>query len=379
MALRGTGPPSPAPSRRRATSIWPAVLLLAVPAAVAMLCNQPGTYVGDNRFEQYWSPGWRILRETMLWDGTRGMGRVGEEFWPLTLPLALLRSLGLSPAVTQHVWHGLLLVLAGTGVLNLVRVFQPRLGVAHLVAAAVYMANPYSVSFLVPSNLYWSYVLAPWLLVVALRGIRAESPREAWRWAAAWALLVFTAGDTDLPGLVFAVAWTVPLAVFAVHVERWVTWRTVGSWVARAAVLTIGVSAAALVKVTLGASALGQRLLYTETPAQVNTSSSWAESFRGLGYWLIYYRSPNRAAEVPGGLSWWESAPGILVTFALPVLALVALWRLRWRIRLMLMAIALPSLLLMVGSFDPEDPTPAGSLLLAAYRNIPSLSSLRNT
>ena len=359
--------------------LWPSAVLLAVPAALAMVCNHPTRYVGDNRFEQYWAPGWRIVRETMLWDGTRGMGRVGEEFWPTTIPMAFLRSLGLSPALTEHTWHAVVLVLAGTGIVSLVRVFQPRIGAAHLIAGFAYMCNPFSLTFLVPSNLYWNYALAPWLLVVAISGVRATTPALTWRWAALWAVLVYTAGDTDLPGLVFAALWLIPVLVFAVYVERWITWRDVGRWLGRAALLTALVSAAALVKIVLGASALGDRLLYTETPLQVNRTSSWTESFRGLGYWLSYFRSPGRDVDVPGGLYWYESVGGVLSTFILPAMALVAAWGLRWRTRLLLLAVALSSAVVMVGSYRPDQPPPAGGLLLAAYRAVPSLSSLRNT
>ena len=363
----------------RQQHLWPSALLLAVPAALAVLNNHPNTYVGDNRFEQYWAPGWRIVRESMLWDGTRGMGRIGEEFWPITMPLAFLRALGLSPAATEHTWHATLLLLAGLGALSLVRVFQPRIGGAHLLAGLIYMCNPFSITFLVPSNLYLSYVLAPWLLICGLNGVRAPSRRASWRWAALWALLIYVAGDTDLPGLMFTVLWLIPMAVFAVAVERWVTWKDVRRWVGRAAVLTMTVSAAAAMKIVFGAGALGQRLLYTENPLEVNGTSSWTESFRGLGYWLSYYSNPGRDADVPGSVGWYESAGGVVITFVLPILALVVLWRLRWRVRLMFVAIAIPSLIIMVGSFPPVQSHPAGRLLLTAYRSVPSLSSFRNT
>ncbi len=120
----------------------------------------------------------------------------------------------------------------------------------------------------------------------------------------------YSAGDTDLPGVFFAALWLIPVLFFAVKVERWFTWRQVGRWLGRAAVLTMVVSAPMLVKVLLGAGALGQRLLYTETPLQVNGTSSWAESFRGLGYWVSYFKTPGVTPDNPRGVSGYQSVGG---------------------------------------------------------------------
>ena len=42
--------------------------------------------------------------------------------------------------------------------------------------------------YLVPSNLYIAYALAPWLLLTFIAGVTGEKP---WRWAAVFALLIF--------------------------------------------------------------------------------------------------------------------------------------------------------------------------------------------
>lgn len=376
-------PPDRAGARRALATVGstlrglPAVGLALAGVAVAVVVRSTdGRYVGDNRFDQYWAPGWRLARETSLWDGTRGLGRVGEELWPLTLPLALLRALGLSPILTQQLWHITVLTLSGLGVAVLLRTVAPRVGLTHLVAALVYTYSPYGLIFLVPTNLYWAFVLAPWLLAVAIHGLRSPHP---WRWAAVWALLVATGGDTDLPGLILAALWTLPAAVFLVAIERSVSAGHAARWIAAAGGLAVWVSAAVLVKVRLGSGPLAQRLLTTEGVAEVNLTSSWSESWRGLGYWVTYYGAPGRSGDVPGASAWFETLPGVLATFIVPVVALVGLRQLRWRLRLLWGGLIVLSLVIMVGSSPSPARSPLGGALLAAYDLVPSLASFRTT
>lgn len=363
---------------RRLRGLPTAIIALGVVAAAVVARSTDGRYVGDNRFDQYWAPGWRLLRETSLWDGTRGMGRVGEEIWPLTLPLALLRGLGLSPVAAQQVWHATVLAVAGIGVVVLLRTFQPRVGATHVVAGLAYALSPYATTFLVPTNLFWSYAVAPWLLAAARLGLKGDRP---WRWAAAWALLVATGGDTDPPSLLLAALWVAPLALVAVLVEREATWRSALGWLARAGLLTLWVDLAALVKVTLGSGPLAQRLLTTEGVVEVNQTSSWSESWRGLGYWVTYFGAPGRDGDVPGAVAWFETLPGALLAFAVPLVALVALARLRWRPRVLWGGLAVLALAIMVGS-NPSavgGRSPLGRVLLEGYDAVPSLASFRTT
>ena len=377
---RKAAPRSPSATRHlpevTRTHLWPTGLLFAALSLVATLGNDPGEYVGDNRFEQYWGPAGRLLRETSLWDGTRGVGRVGEEFWPVSYPIALLRALGLSAPHSEHVWHAVVLVVAGLGMVSLLRVFLGRIGPAPVLAGLLFMFNPFTATFLLPSVLFWNYAIAPWLLVMFLRGVESTRP---WRWAAGFALLVFSTGNADTPGTFFAVLWLIPAAVWVVVVDRRVTWGQVLAWVGRAALLTLLTSAAAIAKTMLGSDPLAQRLQFTELPERVNETSSWAESWRGLGFWLSYFSDASGAERLPGGTYYYETAIGVLVTFVAPLTAAVVLWKSRWRARSLFGGLALLSLVWMVGSYPPDDPAPSGWLLLRAYDAVPGLASLRNT
>ena len=86
-----------------ATRLWPTIVGFSILATAATVSNQPGRYVGDNRFDQFWNPGRRAARQFLAWDPLRGLGREREDFWPgVTWPLAWLRGVGLDPVLTQR-------------------------------------------------------------------------------------------------------------------------------------------------------------------------------------------------------------------------------------------------------------------------------------
>ncbi|MGH9085647.1 MAG: alpha-(1-_3)-arabinofuranosyltransferase domain-containing protein [Acidimicrobiales bacterium] len=352
-------------------------IAIAAAATAAVLRNDPGRYVADNRFEQYWNPGRRILRGVTLWDGTRGLGRVREELWPgATLPIGLFRLFGASPALAEHLWHAALLTAAGTGCVALLRRFRPVLGPEHALAAALYMFGPFSATFLVPSNLFFHYALTPWLLVVAHRGICGEG---GWRSPAAFALLVFAAGNLDTPGLIYALVPLAGLGLHAVAVERRASARAALGFVVRAGVLAVGASAAALAKTVIGLDTLARRLESTETPAVIASASSWSESWRGLGSWVSYFRDAAGPIR-PEGAPYFTNVPLVLATFVPAVAGLASLWWARRAPeRYLFLGLLLGGTVLMVGAHPADDPTPWGTVWLWSVDHLPLVGTLRST
>jgi arabinofuranan 3-O-arabinosyltransferase len=359
---------------------------LLVLSLVAVLRDSWGRYVGDNRFEQYWAPARRIARSFTTWDGSRGLGRVREDFWPgATAPVAALRALGLPPWLAEHLWHGLLVAAAGFGVVVLLRAVRPRVGWEHLFAGLLYAFGPYSATFLIPSNLFLGYVLAPWLVLCTWQGLHAcgaaaggdgIAGRARWGWAAGFALLVFAGGNTDPPGVLFVGIPVLLTGAFLVGVERVVRPRRALGWAAGTAGLCVAVSAAALAKVWIASDTLAQRLGDTESPQIANLASSWSESWRGLGFWLTYFREDGALSRPQGEVyfsSWWV----VLVTFVPPVLALAVVWLDRWRPRLLFAAMSLAALVVMVGAFPVDDPFPFGDAVLDAYERFTLVSAFR--
>lgn len=356
--------------------LWVAAIGFFVLALAAVLRDDPSAYIADNRFEQFAAPWQRVWNWFFVWDGSRGLGDVREDMWPgTTLPLGLLHGLGLGPAGTVRVWHALCLTAAASGVVAAIRVFRPVIGAAHLLAGFLAAFGPYSATFLVPSNLYSMYALCPWILVVSIRGLTAPS---SWRWPAWFALLVFAAGNVDPPGLLYALMPAIVSTLYLVGVERATLVPDALRWWVRAAVLALACSAWAFTKTYLGWSRLDQRLLETELVETAAETSAWPEVFRGLGHWVSYFVSGGEPAR-PQGVELFTNGLLVGATFAAPVLALLGLWLLRWRPRVLFGAIIALSLVLTVGGFGKPQPPPLGAALLWSLENVTLLSGLRNT
>ncbi|WCO67475.1 alpha-(1-_3)-arabinofuranosyltransferase family protein [Iamia majanohamensis] len=385
------GPEGAAPPRRRRSGsavddvrdllagAWAQAVVFALLATVAVTGSSPDRYVGDNRFDQYWAPGHRLVRSLFLWDGTRGLGATREDLWPIEVaPLALLRGLGLGPLATQRVWHVVLLVVAATGAAAVLRAVRtrtasPATALGPFLAGLVYGFGAYSHTYFLPTNLYVAYALAPWVVLCALRGAVSERP---WRSAAVAALLIGALGNTDTPGVVMAMLAVPVVAVWSSSAAGR-GWRPGLGWLARAAGLGLAVSVAALWKSWAGASVLAQRLGSTESPETVAAASSWSETLRGLGFWLSYYRGPDLAR--PQGAAYFADPVVVAATFVPVLLALAALLLPEVRSRGLWALCIVGSAVVMVGLHPVADPVPLGALLDRAFEASSTLSGFRST
>jgi arabinofuranan 3-O-arabinosyltransferase len=347
---------------------------VALFALVATLSSAAGRYIGDNRFELYWAPFELLERHLGVWDATRGLGRARWDFWPATAAvIAVLRGIGLGPDLAERVWHAALLTTAGIGAAAALRLFRPRVGIEHWVAAFLYAFGPFAAVYLLPTNLFVGHAFAPWFLFAFVKGVRGDRPL---RWAALFALLWFVPGNMNYPALLFAALPLVPAALYLTLVERSVSWARVARWIGAAAVLTLLVSAAALVTVRQSSAINDENLALTETVREINRTSSWSESWRGLGFWGAYW-GDSRGAIIPqfARFFWW---PLVLATFLVPLASVATLWRARWRPRILFGGVLVLGLVLMVGAFPLDDTTPYGRFLLWAFDSFPGVLAVRS-
>ena len=356
--------------------LWPITLMFSALAAAATVTNSFGVLIRDNRYEQFSNPARRLAETLALWDGSRGLGRVRDDFWPgTTAPLAVFRGLGLSEVLSQRLWHAMVLVVLGVGTVAVLRLFRRSIGIEHVVAGLAVMFGAYSATFLVPSNLLFQVALAPWFIVALWRGLTESRP---WRWAAIFALLVFVAGNADLPGLVYSMVPLIPVTLYLLVIDRSVRVRGVLLWLGRAGLLCLLISAAALAKTVVAAGSFDQRLSETESPQVSSITSSWSESFRGLGNWLSYFRQGG-SIQKPQGEPYFVNPVVVLATFVPAIIALAVVWRSHWRPRILFIWMAICSLVLMVEAYPLTSPAPFGSFLLDLMTNVASLQAFRNT
>ena len=358
------------------TQLWPVGVLYTVLAFGAVLSNATGSYIGDNRYEQYVNPARRLAKGMGAWDPTRGLGAPREDLWPgTTIPGAIARGLGMSPWVGERCFHALCLVTMALGVTALLRLFRPRIGIEHLVASLYAAFGPYSAAFLVPTNLYYMMALGPWLVVALVRGVTGEYP---WRWAASFALLVAWAGNPDAPGLVYNAVILIITAIYLVHVERVTRWRDVLRWTAVMGALALLCSAWALTKTYVARDMLNARLVDTELPSVSALTSSWSESMRGLGNWLSYFATSTGLLK-PQGVGYFANAWVVIASFIVPLVALVALWRVKWRAKVLFGSMIVVSAALIVGGFEQPTKSPIGAAILWVMEHVTVASSFRNT
>jgi arabinofuranan 3-O-arabinosyltransferase len=354
---------------------WPITTVFGFLAVVMLTLDSPQSHIADNRFEQVANPARRSAKWFSVWDWSRGLGDVREDVWPLTtLPAALYRSLGLSPALSLRLWHATCLVIAATGTVALLRLFRSRIGLEHLLAGLAVAFSSFSATFLIPSNLYAMFAVGPWLLVAFIRGINEH---RGWRWAAVFALLIAAAGNPDIPGLVYALVPIVPAALYFIYSERTTSWGRVIRWTLAASALTMATSALTVMKTSMASRRFAGRVAETEPAAISAITSSWSESVRGVGNWLSYFRLDGRLLK-PQGLVYFDHPVVVIATFVVPVAALLFVWRSDWRPRLLFASLMVISLVLVVGGYGAPD-SPLGRAMLRAFEGSGPLAGFRNT
>jgi len=350
------------------------LVFLALALAVT-LADGAERWIADFRFEHNHNPARWLSQMASIWDPGRGFGATRSEVYLApTLFFGLFRGIGLSAAVVQRLFHAALLATVGTGTVALLRAWSPRIGIMHLVAGLYVMFSPFAVGFLLPSGLFLGYAMLPWILLLAVRGIRGDG---VWWSAAALTLLVTAMGTVDRGGLLFSTAAVVVLALYLVAVERTATIGSAWAWAWRTAVVGIPALAVSLAGLAFTAEATAQDLRETELANAVSVAASWPESFRGLGFWLLYLRDASGWAK-PQTLAYSNERWLYAVTFVVPVVALVALALVRRRERIFFGMLLMAGLVLMVGTHPIGDPSPWGRALGWMYQRLPPSQILRN-
>lgn len=359
--------------------LTPAALFLSLVSLAATFGHGGGTWVADFRFAHNHNPGRWFSHMASVWDTTRGFGTFRSDFWPgPTVFFGVLDLLGVSPAVAQRLFHATLFAVLGVGMVELLRRWDRRIGTLHVAAALYTMFCPFAVAFLLPSGLFLGYAILPWILVFAIDGMRSERAGDTWRSAAALTLLTVSVGAVDRGGLVFSTIAVLVVASGLVFVERTATIASCWAWAWRTMVLGVPALAASLVGLVLTAEVTAQDLRETELADAVNVASSWPESFRGLGFWLLYLRDQSGWSKPPT-LPYSNERWLYLVTFVVPVIALLVLAINRRRERLVFGALTAVGLVLMVGRFPVDDPSPWGIGLGWLYDAVPASQILRNS
>ena len=313
------------PRRRLGRPAWlAAAAFLALVAYVPALRSSPGRMPADTKLYLYLDPGRLIADAPWTFDARQFAGWVPHQtigyLWPQGPWYWLGETVGLPDWVTHRLWIGTLFFAAGTGILWAAR----RLGfgiAAALAAGAVYQLSPY----LLPYVSRTSAMLLPWAGLGWIVGLTVlAAVRTRWRHAALAALVIATVGAVNATALMMVAPAPVLWLVIAAA-ERQVTWRRAAATAARIGVLALGVSLWWITMLVIQGRHGADVLRFSESLESVSFTSTSAEVWRGLGYWLTYVRDAY-AATTTAGTDYMVSGRLIATGFAILLLA-VAGWR----------------------------------------------------
>jgi arabinofuranan 3-O-arabinosyltransferase len=337
---------------------------LGVPLAITGLAlllsfwQRPAQAWSDTRIELLTEPGLFLSRAASLWTPTIDLGHIqSSQFVGYLFPMgpffALGHAVGIPMWIVQRLWIGVLLAVAGWGIVRLVQLIARRAPwSAGLVAGALYVSSPYVLISLNRGTTWLlPYALLPWMLIWTQRGVRDP---KSWASPAVLAILVAAAGG----GLNAAVlAWLlVGVALMAMfEAITSVGWRAVVQWgwrtVLFCALLSLWWVVPVLAQVRYGTD----YLTFTEHPEAILNTPSASESLRLLGYWVGYINGyPDQDPQLPAIGAYLLSAPTILATFLVPGLAIAgaAAFR-RWRYGAFFALLLAFSIFVMSAGFPP--------------------------
>jgi arabinofuranan 3-O-arabinosyltransferase len=334
--------------------------ILALLAYIPLLRTAPGKVVADTKTYLYLDPGRLLERASSMWDPNIGFGTVTHQNIGYLFPMGpyywVMHSLGVPSWVSQRLWLGSILFLAGVGMLYLMRTLR-LYGPGAVCAALVFMFTPYLLDFasrLSVILLPWAGL--PWMLALVIRALRDD---RSWSYAAAFAIVVQIVGSVNATALVFAGIAPVLWILYAVVIARDVSWSRAFKVTAKIGGLTLFASLWWIAGLSTQSRYGLNVLKFSETVQTVSLASSASEVLRGLGYWFFYgidKLGTWTEASMSYTQNWWL----IAVSFAIPVLALVAAAVTRWRHRVFFVFMVLVGVAVGVGAFPYDEPSVLG-------------------
>ena len=187
--------------------------------------------------------------------------------------------------VTQRLWLGLILFVAGTGVAYLCTVLGVR-GPGRPAAAFAYLLSPTCCSTPAGSRcclLPWAAL--GWMVALVVLAVR----RGGWRYPALFALVVALSSSINASCILYAGLAPALWLVWAAGMEKETSWARAGAVAIRCSVLTVACCAWWIVGLVVEAGFGVDILKYTESVSATSSPRPRpSDVLRGLGYWFFY-------------------------------------------------------------------------------------------
>jgi hypothetical protein len=350
---------------------------LAVLAYVPFLLSSPGKVAIDTKQYLYLDPGRLLSRAPYMWDPHVGFGTVPHQGIGYLFPMGpfywLMDAVGVPDWVAQRLWMGTLSLLAALGVRWLLGMLGARRA-ATLAGTLVYMLTPYQLAYTARfSVILLAWAALPWLVGLTMRAVSDGG----WRDPALFALTAMTTGSVNASALVFVLLG--PALWLALHACRGKRDALdAARAAARIALLSIGASLWWIVGLrTQGTYGLPV-LQLTETLRTASSAASPTDVLRGIGNW-IFYGKDALGFSIDQASDYLHDGFVVFVSFAIPVLALVAAGFVRWRHRAFFALLVVIGTVLAVGAWPYDDSTPFGALFKVFANDTAAGLAMRNT
>jgi arabinofuranan 3-O-arabinosyltransferase len=351
---------------------WPTGLILTAASFLPLVAFERGTVVADTWFIFVANPQRLLDHTASIWQHHADLGSAVTVNPVLpTAYVALLRELGASVWVAQRIWFVTLLVLGSVGTAAVARYFV-RNRAAPLVAGLMFLAAPYTFSYFYPTWLFATSAVLPLVVLAALQGTTTSS---RWRWAAVAALLV-TGAMFNLPAVALA---TLPLVgvLLYVGVSGRAAWRSIVAWLGATAAFAVPIMLPFAIAFPLQVDKWHSFLSISEGFDAIAQSSSWSESIRGLGGWLVYWNPGNHLVMpfIEGYLTNWAV---VVLTFVPVIVGFLVIAVASVRARLLFGAMLVGCAALMVGGYPRHAPSPLGLALTDLFNSVPLTFAFRS-
>ncbi|ONH33922.1 alpha-(1-_3)-arabinofuranosyltransferase domain-containing protein [Pseudofrankia asymbiotica] len=356
-----------------------AYLGIAIAIALPILLIGWGKASIDTSPRLYFQPWKTFAGAFSTWDTGPSLGsqdyNVGIA--PVAVAVGLIKTVVHSVWLTTRLWRLLLLLVAAAGAARLFHRMAGEHSTApgRVGAAACYALNPFALVGAATNPILLPYALLPWLVLSLAASVR--SPRS-WRPAAAFAAAFFAMSGVNAGVVPFFMLLSVPCYLVYARLTEHVRVRTLAAVVVRCGLLAVGVSLYWLVPSYMAAGAGFTGTSFTEAPESVAATSSWTESLRGLGFWVDYGRTGSRP-WVPAFIEYSTNAVVMVASLTLPVVAALAAWRSRAKMRVFATLLLGVGMVAMVGMFPPNSPTPVGRVIDWSFTHLPGAVAFRTT
>jgi hypothetical protein len=347
-------------------------------AYVPLLAVRPGVVTPDTKTYLYLDPVHFLGQVAFAWNPTVSLGTVPHQYLGYLLPMGpfyvVFHLLGVPLWVAQRLWLGSILFAAGLGVLYLCRILGLG-GPGPTAAALAYMLSPYFLQY--AGRI--SVILLPWAGLPFLVGLTIVALRRGgWREPALFAFVAALVSGINATSILYVGVAPIVWLLYAVVVLRESTWRHAFGTALRIALLTLGACVWWLAGLETEAAYGVNVLKFTETVPSTSATSNASEVIRGLGYWY-FYGSDHLGPWTNAAVRYTQQIWLLGVSYAVPVVAVVAAVFSRWRERAYFLVLLFVGMVLAVGPFPFTHPTAIGRVLKEFMTNTTAGLALRST